>query len=70
MPIHCVFFVSAPSLSLPLNVCLSVRIPAGTDVQLVTAVQTHGNARVVVSGSLSMCSDEFFFKPFIAGGKK
>jgi len=43
---------------------------AGTDVLLVSAVQTRNNARVVFSGSLDLFSNEFFSAPVDSQGKK
>jgi len=42
----------------------------GTDTLLVSAIQTRGNARVVVSGSLDLFSDRFFFAEVNDGHKK
>lgn len=42
---------------------------AGTDVLLVSAVQTRNNARVVFSGSLDLFSNKFFVSAVEAAGK-
>jgi len=42
----------------------------GADTLLVSAIQTRGNARVVVSGSLDLFSDRFFFAEVNDGHKK
>jgi oligosaccharyltransferase complex subunit beta len=42
----------------------------GTDTLLVSAIQTRGNARIVVSGSLDLFSDRFFFAEVNDGQKK
>jgi len=43
---------------------------AGTDVLLVSAVQTRNNARVIFSGSIDLFSNKFFALPIDSAGQK